>query len=178
MTEPATVDEVRRAADAAAIHALLTECGQDMKERLGLGTWAPYRPLAVVEQRVAAGEVYELTERDEAVATFTAADEAPPWYELDWFSDPEAPALYLSAVGVRPDRQGAGLGKRCVEVAEDLARARRCSAVRLDTAGENEPAQVFFRRCGYEQRSPVLDYGRFSIVYFEKVLDAGERDGR
>ena len=51
-----------------------------------------------------------------------------------------------------------------------MGRARGCTAVRLDTAGENQPAQEFFRTLGYEQRSPVLDHDRFTVVYFEKLL--------
>jgi predicted ATPase len=77
--------------------------------------------------------------------------------------------LLLALGGVR--WQGGEPGARdAFAAAEAIARDRGCAAVRLDTAGENEPAMRFFEHLGYARRSPVLDGGRFTVVYFERRL--------
>ena len=72
-------------------------------------------------------------------------------------------------LAVEPTEQGRGIGRACVEWAVTRAEAEARS-VRLYTAGENEPARSFFLRLGFAQRSPVLSFPRFTLVYFERLL--------
>lgn len=59
-----------------------------------------------------------------------------------------APHLHLNLIGVRPDRQGAGLGRRLLDHVQALARAHPTAAgVALNT--EVEANVAWYRRQGY-----------------------------
>jgi len=60
-------------------------------------------------------------------------------------------SLYLDQLCVRHDRRGQGLGRVLVDAVFARARDLGASHVRLDTAYDNQAAQAFFRRLGFEQ---------------------------
>lgn len=53
------------------------------------------------------------------------------------------------AVRVLDDRQGAGVGRKLMQAAETLARARGCTCLELGVEKDNLPAQAFYARLGW-----------------------------
>jgi ribosomal protein S18 acetylase RimI-like enzyme len=162
--------EFRQAVDALAAHQLMARCGIAMEERYGLTTWRPPRPVRLIEPHVDAGETWEGIDDGRVVAMVTLSADPPSFYDDSYFDPAGEPARYLSMLAVEPTDQGRGIGRACVEWAVARASQANARSVRLDTAGENEPAQRFFLRLGFAQRSPVLSFPRFTLVYFERVL--------
>jgi GNAT superfamily N-acetyltransferase len=152
------------------VHALLTECGLDLPERLGLSHWVPAYPLHLLGEAVERGEVHEVRGDDGAlVATFSTGAEAPPYYrDVAW--DPEGePAVYVARVAVRPAEQGAGVGRWCMAWIEAEARARGARSIRLDAYARHAAALGFYRALGYAERGTVLASDR-PLTCFEKLL--------
>jgi ribosomal protein S18 acetylase RimI-like enzyme len=58
--------------------------------------------------------------------------------------------LYVHHLAVAPAHRRRGIARQLVLAAEDEARARGLSVVRLDTGAFNEPAQRAFAAMGYE----------------------------
>lgn len=58
-------------------------------------------------------------------------------------------AARIYSVVVDPAARGLGFGERLVRAAEDAARARGCSAVRLEVRADNAAARKLYRRLGY-----------------------------
>lgn len=141
-----------------------------MHERHRLTTWLEPKPLAVIERLVAAGETWEAADGGRVVASFTLAAKPPAFYDLAWFGDSGEPARYVSSLAVEPAAQGAGVGRACIEWSLAATEAAGARSLRLDTAGDNEPAQRFFAAVGFARRSPVVELGRFSVIYFERRL--------
>ena len=165
-----TALSVRPASKPDAVHALLTECGLDMQERLGLSHWVPAYPLDLLRAAVERGEVHEVHAADGSlVATFSLGDEPPPYYRgVAWAPDGE-PAVYVARVAVRPAEQGTGIGRWCMGRIETEARMRGARAVRLDAYPPHSASLRFYRGLGYAERGTVLANDR-TLMCFEKLL--------
>jgi ribosomal protein S18 acetylase RimI-like enzyme len=159
--------EFRVATDAVSVHERLARCGVAMRERYGVLTWDPPKPLRLLEPHVRARETWEALEDGRVVASLTLSAAAPAFYDLSYF-DAREPARYLSSLAVEPREQQRGLGRACVEWALAAAGAAGARSVRLDTAGDNEPAQAFFDALGFVRRSPAVGPAGFTVVYFER----------
>ncbi|SDS31168.1 mycothiol synthase [Agrococcus carbonis] len=97
-----------------------------------------------------------------------AARRAEPWHDdanlvvlpgeagLDGFAwvkadaaQPDVAELYV--LGVSPERQGAGIGRRMLEAAFARMRALGATTAHLYVEGDNEPALALYRRAGFAQ---------------------------
>jgi GNAT superfamily N-acetyltransferase len=58
---------------------------------------------------------------------------------------------YLGLLGVEPQRQGTGLGRKLMDAAEDFFRKAGCVAVDLRIVSARTPLPVFYRHLGYVQ---------------------------
>jgi GNAT superfamily N-acetyltransferase len=56
---------------------------------------------------------------------------------------------YLGLLGVEPKRQGAGLGRKLMDAAEQFFRDAHCVAVDLRIVSARAPLPGFYRRLGY-----------------------------
>jgi GNAT superfamily N-acetyltransferase len=56
---------------------------------------------------------------------------------------------YLGLLGVQPHRQGTGLGRKLMDVAEDYFRDAGCVAVDLRIVSARAPLPAFYRHLGY-----------------------------
>jgi ribosomal protein S18 acetylase RimI-like enzyme len=59
---------------------------------------------------------------------------------------------YLGLLAVYPERQGAGLGRRLMDAAEEYFRSAGCEAVDLRVVSAREELPAFYRRFGYEEK--------------------------
>lgn len=82
---------------------------------------------------------------------------------------PEADALLLDNIAVAPDAQGRGVGKRLMAIAEDIARARGYSAIKLYTNEMMTENIAIYTRLGYVETHRVEEQG-FRRVYMRKAL--------
>ena len=84
----------------------------------------------------------------------------------------EAHRAHIRMLGVAPDHQGGGVGKRLMHEAETRARAAGKSEITLHTTEPMATARAMYARLGYE-RTPddVLPDG-FVLMGYRKVLGA------
>ena len=79
--------------------------------------------------------------------------------------------LFVDAIAVLPQHQGAGLGSMLLQNAENAARREGLRSVRLFTDGTIAENMRFYSRRGYRETGRCED-GDFSRVYFSKPLAA------
>ena len=84
---------------------------------------------------------------------------------LMWEDD----GVLLDTVAVPPARQGTGLGRRLLELAEQRARVRGCRRIRLYTHATMVENQRLYERSGYAVTRSAAEDG-FSRVFYEKRL--------
>lgn len=173
--------QIERVAPGAVeqLHEIIRQCGQDMKQRLGLRHWVPPYPLTDLRQDAVERAVYAVRADGRAVATFTVGTSVPrrnwdglrsvapgTWIDLD------ARALYLNRLAVLPELQGTGIGRCCLDTIEGLAREAACATVRLDACAANAGLLQFYHRAGYERRGYARARG-YTFVLFEKRIRRG-----
>jgi mycothiol synthase len=104
-------------------------------------------------------------EQGRMTADDLAARMAEPWHDdanlvvapgeagLDAFTwvKPEGEVAELYVLGVSPQAQGAGLGRRMLEATFVRMRALGATTAHLYVEGDNEPALALYRRAGFTQ---------------------------
>ena len=86
-----------------------------------------------------------------------------------WWSSPAADHLLLENVAVDPDRQGQGIGRALIDLAEQPARDLGVAEIRLYTNVAMTENMVMYPRLGYVERERITEHG-FQRVYFAKPL--------
>lgn len=95
---------------------------------------------------------------------------AEPWFDpadvlLLWDGDDLVGYCWIKddefyVVGVDPDRQGEGLGRRLVEAGFARLASKGIRLAHLYVEGDNEPALALYRAYGFAPRSVDVQYGR------------------
>jgi len=133
--------------------------GLENAPRIRLATAVDVEPLArlinaafVVEQPFIEGEridpagVREYMEKGKFLVAEEAAELAACVYvEL------RGERGYLGLLGVAPERQGAGLGRKLMDAAENYFREARCRAIDLRIISPRAPLPAFYEHMGYRQ---------------------------
>ena len=88
-----------------------------------------------VRQRFGKGQ-FLVAERDGALAACV-------------YLEPRGERAYLGLLSVDPACQGAGLGRRLMEAAENHARAQGCRAIDLNIVNLRVGLPSFYQKCGY-----------------------------
>ena len=83
--------------------------------------------------------------------------------------EPRADHLYLDTVAVRPDAQGAGLGRLLLEFTEARARALGLPEIRLFTNAMMWENQTIYPRLGYETVERRVT-GPYDRIHYRKRL--------
>ena len=81
------------------------------------------------------------------------------YHDVPWSRQlPDDQVASIHLLGVRPDRQGRGIGATMVREAVALARAQGMKSLRLDTLASNTPAQRLYQSLGFEFRGKQYLY--------------------
>ena len=97
--------------------------------------------------RITAREVGELTSQGQ----FLVLDDADGGLVAAVQVDCSGDCGYLGLLSVDPDRQGLGLGKRLVAVAEAMGSAMGCASMGLRVVNIREDLAPWYRRLGYAE---------------------------
>lgn len=157
------------AADAAALAALKTGVADDLTRRYGRGHWSGAATEKGILHAMRTSRVFVARSRGRIIATLRLATRKPWAIDTTYFTPCKTP-LYLSDMAVVPGRQGSGIGTRCLEEAERIARAWPAEAIRLDAYDAEAGAGGFYAGCGYREMGRVV-YRRTSLIYYERMLD-------
>ena len=164
-------------ADARTVAAILTAASDALTARFGRGHWSH----ATSERGVLAtmkrgGDVWIARRGRTPVGTWTLATRKPWAIDRAYFDASSARPRYLTGMAVRPESQGLGIGRRCLEHAAVACRAAGGDAIRLDAYDAVAGAGEFYARCGYREVGRVT-YRKVPLVYYELLLgrdDAGD----
>jgi GNAT superfamily N-acetyltransferase len=103
-----------------------------------------------------------------AVATFALGTRKPWAIDRSYFTPCDS-SLYLTNMVVRPDYQGRGVGRRCIDQIIRIARAWPADAVRLDAYDSDAGAGDFYARAGFQHVGNVVYRGN-PLAYYEMML--------
>jgi GNAT superfamily N-acetyltransferase len=162
--------------EVEVVHDILRQCGEDMRERLGLTHWIPPYPLHLMRQSAQEKRVYAVLNKEQVIATFTVGDQGASYYDQlgDIWEAMQTRALYLNRLAVLPHLQGRGIGSWCMVRIEQIAREEHYEAIRFDAYARHVKLLDFYQKAGYHQRGVFVVFtprrGEAETVCFEKVL--------
>ena len=146
--QAAAVDEF------SSIRAFYWDLIDAMKEQADVIGWKKgiYPTDDFLQESLAKGELYTLKDEKELCACVILNSSCNEGYEgAPWSRDCLSEEVWIPhALAVRPDLQGAGIGKRVVSEILTLARKIGKKAVRLDILGTNQAAERLYTRMGFQ----------------------------
>lgn len=154
--------------DAGELAALHTAVAEHLTGQYGQGPWSTKSSDKGILQAIRQSRVLVARQGDEIVGTLRLATKKPWAIDTSYFTRCGRP-LYMVAMAILPQRQRQGLGRRCLEEAQRIARAWPADAIRLDAYDADAGAGGFYARCGYAERGR-LTYRNAPLIYYELLL--------
>jgi GNAT superfamily N-acetyltransferase len=154
--------------DAPELAALHTAVAAHLTSNHGPGPWSSRSTEKGVLFAMRHSRVFVLTDATGILATFRLATKKPWAIDTKYFTKCEKP-LYLLAMAVAPPRQREGIGRKCLEEAERIARKWSADAIRLDAYDAAAGGGPFYERCGYAHRGKA-SYRNAPLIYYELLL--------
>jgi GNAT superfamily N-acetyltransferase len=155
--------------DIKSVRGILAAAAADLTTRFGEGHWSGVRAFETLRKYAGSGTLFVIEADAISVGTLRLTDRKIGFYHNAWFARPKDPAGYLLDMAVHPEQQRRGLGRRAMDMAEQLARKSGLCAIRLDAYQGPAGAGGFYRKCGYAlvHRGSMCGV---KLEYFEKVV--------
>lgn len=131
--------------DLPKLTEVYTSICRNMRSQ-GIELWNEHYPADVLPDDIAAGILWTVCD-GETIAGAFAIDRDIPCTDVNW-QDPLANAAILMRLGVSAEYQGKGVGRLCMQLAEDTARSQGYGFLRLLVVDFNTPAERFYRKYG------------------------------
>jgi GNAT superfamily N-acetyltransferase len=154
--------------DAKTLAFLHTAVAEHLTQQHGEGPWSTKTSEKGVLYAMRASQVFVAREGTEIVATLRLATKKPWAIDSSYFAKCRKP-LYLLAMAVAPEKQRRGIGKRCFDEAQQIARAWPADAIRLDAYDASAGAGRFYANCGCTEVGRVT-YRDTPLIYYEMLL--------
>jgi len=151
--------------DARELAALRTAVAQDMTRQFGEGHWSHCPSKATVLRQLRASQVLVARRGEELIGTVRLITANPALIDAEAFT-PVAHALYVLGLAVATNCRGEGMGRRLMDAAKEVARARRAQALWLDAYEHAAGAGPFYERCGFRKVGPSA-FKDVSLNYYE-----------
>jgi GNAT superfamily N-acetyltransferase len=153
-----------------AVAGLLSACMRTMRNN-GIDQWDDIYPNEeVVTRDVNDLSLYVLEENDLYIGAVSLNQEQDVAYQqVNWLGG--EPVLVVHRLCIDPNYQGAGLGSRLMDFAEEHAKRNAYASIRLDAYTGNPAAFKLYERRGYRKAGQVY-FPRRTLPFFcfEKIL--------
>lgn len=170
---------IRRTAapdDIAEIKELF-DCARDFMAQQGNPQWQDGYPYDDVVHSFVSGSNFRILEiGGKIAAVYSVFDSDGEYDDIDgrWLTDGEDGKnknyLAVHTLAVSPTFRGRGLARAAFKEAEEEARAKGKSSIRMDTHVKNQPMQKLLSSCGFAYCGKVKSRGEGAFICFEKVL--------
>jgi ribosomal protein S18 acetylase RimI-like enzyme len=155
--------------DVPALVALHNSVSAHLTSQFGQGPWSSQ----VTERGILFGMrtsvIYIARSSQQIIATLRLQTRKPWAIDKKYFSPASQKPLYLTGMAVHPFEQRKGVGRRCLEEAQRLARLWPADALRLDAWDADAGAGDFYRKCGFQEVGRASYRGN-PHIYFELLL--------
>lgn len=140
--------------DLPVVWGIIDNCAKWLSGQ-NLNHWAKYYTEEMVSKMINKKEVYIGTNNGESVGTITFDTKPPKYYEEpgygELFTNPNDPAVYLTAVAVLPGHHGRGFAGQLLQFVEDKATERNMKWLRLDCRSEVPGLVSFYEKRGFRK---------------------------
>ncbi len=142
-------------ADLTTVYDLTQACAQAMIAN-DIYQWNEHYPtLERFQKDIELQELYMLEENETfygIVVLTTIIDEE--YVPVKWLTENDR-NLYIHRLAVHPKYWGDGYAQRLMDFAEQYARNKECTSLRLDTFSQNKRNQKFYEMRGYKRLEEI-----------------------
>lgn len=126
----------------------------------GIDIWKIFNPCNFFEEDIKNERLYLLEdeEKDEIAGAFVVFNETKGAKYINWSNNEKA--IYLSRLGVNPEYQNKGIGKKLIEKSKEIAKEKNAKSVRLLVVDINVPAYQFYKKNNFTKAEGI---------YYDKV---------
>jgi GNAT superfamily N-acetyltransferase len=161
-----------REKDLLRILDLVAACTLKMEEYGNLQWSDDYPTEDILRKDIAQGDLFIIIDEEEIMGIIALTyNEEPQYIDIDW-GDKDGKALEVHRMGVHPEHQGKGFGKRMLEFAEDYAKKNGYSSIRMDTYIINKNMIGLIEQTGYRRREKEIFFPPLNDPFYcyEKLL--------
>lgn len=160
--------ELAEARDAPALAALHAAVAGHLTGAHGEGHWSSSASEAAVFRGITTSRAIVARVGADVAGTVRLTGKRPWAISPKSFAPVRRP-LYLVDMAVRPASQRAGLGRKLIEQAMQIARVWPGDSIRLDAYDAPAGAGEFYRKCGFTEVGRA-EYRGVPLIYFEHLL--------
>ena len=143
------------------IYSILKECGEDMYKNQSLEHWLNPYPISKIREDIVSKRLFLVKLNNEFVGTFSLDKNSSRF-----FTDNKN-YIYLSKFAVLPKHSGIGIGRKCLNYIETIAKNENYKGIRLDVYDKSKHAINFYIRNGFKELF-VAKTTNFSVICMEK----------
>jgi ribosomal protein S18 acetylase RimI-like enzyme len=164
-----------RIEDLPIIWGIIDDCAKWLSGQ-NLNHWSKYYKKEMVSKMLTKKDVYMELNNGEVVGTVTLDTKPPKYYEEpgygELFTNPNDPAVYMTALAVLPGHQGRGFAGHLLQFVEERAKERKMKWLRLDCRAEVPDLVTFYEKRGFKKLgNKPTDEGEDGTYWFmEKEL--------
>ena len=158
--------------DIENIMVLIKNCIKDMETK-GIYQWSEYYPTAeIFEEDIKGKSLYVMEDKDNCLGVISInEDQSPEYRELVW-ADKSGKILVIHRLAVNPECQKQGIGRQLMDFAENYAKEKDYSSIRLDAYSGNPRALNLYECRGYKRVGQIFFPGReLPFNCYEKIVE-------
>lgn len=151
-----------------SVWSIIDSCS-DYLVGIGHSHWKDYYTKELIEQKLNSRKVYLATLNNEDVGTITLDTNPVDYYsesDLNTFAEPQAEAIYITALAVRPESQNTGFASKLMTFAEEEARQRGIRYIRFDCKASYKELVTFYEKREYKKTGEIIDHQDNDEIYF------------
>jgi len=158
--------------DLIEILYLLKVCIIDMN-RKGLKHWnSAYPDVESIKNDIREGRIYILKDNSVCKGMLTISDEEPLEYKDIQWPEADSKPLYLHRMAIHPKWQGMGLAKLLINFADNFAREKGYTTLRLDVFSPSERARQLYENQDFREIGVFqAEYQKQPYICYEKHLN-------
>lgn len=109
------------------------------------------------ESDIKRDELYVFSENEKILGTIVISDLKDEIYKpVIWLTPSDSKCIYIHRLAVHPEVQGQGIAKKLMDFAENYAKERDYSSVRLDTFSKNLKNNSIYQKRGYRKLQEIF----------------------
>lgn len=155
------------------VYELIKEDSEWLSKEKGLDHWSDWYTKERVGEKFEDWDVYLAYRNNDLVGTMSVSEEKVGYYlqeSIEMFEKPEARALYISMLAVKPEFQGQGVASDLLKSAEEIAKNKGIEYVRFDCREEYTELVDFYLKRGYEKRGSFNEAEGENYLMMEKKI--------
>jgi ribosomal protein S18 acetylase RimI-like enzyme len=156
------------------VYGLIKEDSEWLSREKGFDHWSDWYTKERVAEKFEDWDVYLAYRNNELVGTMSVSEKKVGYYlqeSIEMFEKPEARALYISMLAVKPEFQGQGVASDLLKLAEEIAKNKEIEYVLFDCREEYTELVDFYLKRGYGKMGSFSEEENENYLMMEKFLN-------